>query len=213
MALRSVTGLAPTLFSRLLNGHLSVVRCAPSVSRSFNTNAQLSNYDDDDRSVDIDRRAGSSAAHRRDSVPSFFSDALDPFAPPRSLSQMLNLMDQMMDNPFLAASRGVGAGSRRGWDVKEDENALFLRMDMPGLDKEDVKISVEQNTLVVKGEGGKESEDEEDGVRRYSSRLDIPPKLYKMDSIKAEMKNGVLKIKVPKVKEEEREDVFQVKIE
>lgn len=126
---------------------------------------------------------------------------------------MLNLMDQLTDNPFLAASRGVGAGSRRGWDVREDENALLLRMDMPGLGKEDVKISVEQNTLVVKGEGGKESEQEEDGIRRYSSRLDIPPKLYKLDAIKAEMRNGVLKIMIPKIKQEEREDVFQVKIE
>ncbi|XP_054825699.1 small heat shock protein, chloroplastic-like isoform X2 [Prosopis cineraria] len=213
MALRRVTGAAPAFFSGLLNGRLSVVRCTPLALRCFNTNAQLSNYNEDDRSVDIDRRSDSTAARRRDSAPSFFSEALDPFAPPRSLSQMLNLMDQFMDNPFLAASRGVGAGPRRGWDVKEDENALFLRMDMPGLGKEDVKISVEQNTLVVKGEGAKEWDDEEDGARRYSSRLDIPPKLYKMDSIKAEMNNGVLKIKIPKVKEEEREDVFQVKIE
>lgn len=97
--------------------------------------------------------------------------------------------------------------------MREDENGLLLRMDMPGLGKEDVKVAVEQNTLIVKGEGGKESENEEEGGRRYSSRLDIPPKLYKLDSIKAEMKNGVLMIKIPKVKEEEREDVFQVKIE
>ena len=34
-----------------------------------------------------------------------------------------------------------------------------------------------------------------------------------MDKIKAEMKNGVLRVTVPKVKEEERKDVFQVKIE
>ena len=78
----------------------------------------------------------------------------DSFSPKRSLSQVLNMVDQFMDNPFLAGPKG---GSRRGWDVKENEEALFLRMDMPGLDKQDVKISVEQNTLVVKGEG-KDSE-------------------------------------------------------
>lgn len=129
----------------------------------------------------------------------------DPFSPTRSLSQVLNMMDQFMENPFLA-------GSRRGWDVKENEEALFLRMDMPGLDKEDVKISVEQNTLVVKGED-KDSEDEEGGGRRFSSRLDLPPNLYKIDSIRAEMKNGVLKLAIPKVKEDERKDVFEVKVE
>lgn len=118
-----------------------------------------------------------------------------------------------MDNPFLSASRGIGAGVRRGWDARETEDALHLRVDMPGLGKEDVKISVEQNTLTIKGEGAKESGDEEEGARRYISRIDLPDKLYKVDQIKAEMKNGVLKVVVPKMKEEERTDVFNVKIE
>lgn len=125
---------------------------------------------------------------------------------------MLNLMDQFMEDPFLAASRGVGAGSRRGWDVREDDDALYLRMDMPGLSKEDVKVSVEQNTLIIKGEAEKESENEEDR-RRFSSRLDLPANLYELDSIKAEMKNGVLKVAVPKVKEEERKDVRHISVE
>lgn len=114
-------------------------------------------------------------------------------------------MDQFM---------GMGAaGWRRGWDVKEDDSVLILRLDMPGLGREDVKVLVEQNTLTIKGEGEKESESEEESGRRYSSRLDLPPNLYKLGEIKAEMKNGVLKVVVPKVKEEERKDVFQVNIE
>ena len=124
----------------------------------------------------------------------------------------MNLMDQFMEDPILAASRGVGAGSRRGWDVREDDDALYLRMDMPGLSKEDVKVSVEQNTLIIKGEAAKESEDEADR-RRFSSRLDLPDNLYQLDSIKAEMKNGVLKLSVPKVKEEERKAVKHVTVE
>ncbi|XP_063939845.1 heat shock 22 kDa protein, mitochondrial [Daucus carota subsp. sativus] len=59
--------------------------------------------------------------------------------------------------------------------------------------------------LLIAGEG-------EDG-RRYSSRIELPQNVYKVDEIKAEMTNGVLKVRVPKVKEEERKDVFQVKIE
>ncbi|KAL3000269.1 hypothetical protein AAZX31_09G204000 [Glycine max] len=45
--------------------------------------------------------------------------------------------------------------SRRGWewDAKETKDVLLLRVNMPGLGKEHVKISVEQNTLAVKGEG------------------------------------------------------------
>ncbi|KAL1805951.1 hypothetical protein ACET3Z_029019 [Daucus carota] len=118
--------------------------------------------------------------------------------------QVLNFMDQITD-------RGFGAVSgRRGWDVKEDNEALKLRMDMPGIDKDKVKISVEQNVLIIRGE---EDESEGEDGRRYSSRIELPQNVYKVDEIKAEMTNGVLKVRVPKVKEEERKDVFQVKIE
>jgi len=207
IAIRRVT--VPTLFARLVNPIRSA-SIAPSLSRSFNTNAQVSSFHEDERAVDVERRSDRSVSHRRG--PGFFSDVLDPFSPTRSLSQVLNLMDQFMENPFVAASQGLGAGSMRGWDVKEDENALYIRMDMPGVGKEHVKVSVEQNTLVIKGEGEKESEEEENR-RKYSSRLDLPPNIYKLDSVRAEMKNGVLKVVVPKVKEEERKDVLEVKVE
>ncbi|GAU27575.1 hypothetical protein TSUD_271160 [Trifolium subterraneum] len=183
---------------------------ASTASRSFNTNA-MRQYDEhsDDRNVDVDRRSDRSFPRNN-----LFSDVFDPFSPTRSLSQILNTVDQLMDNPFITASRGIGAGAvRRGWNAKETEDALHLRVDMPGLGKEDVKIAVEQNTLTIKGEGAKESEEEEESVRRFTSRLDLPEKLYKLDQIKAEMKNGVLKVIVPKMKEEERNDVINVKVE
>ncbi|XP_010264261.1 PREDICTED: small heat shock protein, chloroplastic-like isoform X2 [Nelumbo nucifera] len=201
----------PSLLNKFLNPVRSVTVVPPAV-RSFNTKAQMLDYDDDEHGVDVSRRSDQPVSRRRDYVPNLFSDVLDPFSSTKSLSQVLNLMDQFMENPFLAASRGMGAGTRRGWDVKEDENALYLRMDMPGLGKENVKVSVEQNTLIIKGEGEKESDEEKSG-RRYSSRIDLPEKLYKIDQIKAEMKNGVLKVIVPKVKEEERKVVLQVKID
>ncbi|KAL3743269.1 hypothetical protein ACJRO7_018558 [Eucalyptus globulus] len=212
LALRRAAAAASSgVLSRLTNP-VRAASVAPHVARSFNTSSQMRRYDEDDSDVDVERRSDRAVSRRRE--PGLFSDVFDPFSPTRSLSQVLNLMDQFMESPFLAASRGMGAaGSRRGWDVKEDDSALYLRMDMPGLSREDVKVSVEQNTLTIKGEGEKESESEEESGRRYSSRLDLPPNLYKLGEIKAEMKNGVLKVVVPKVKEEERKDVFQVNIE
>ncbi|PKI41571.1 hypothetical protein CRG98_038082 [Punica granatum] len=119
-------------------------------------------------------------------------------------------MDQLMDDPF---SQGFTAGSRRGWDVRDDDDTLYLRIDMPGLGKEDVKISVEQNTLIIRAEGDRESDEDEESGRRYSGRIDLPQNLYNINDIRAEMKNGVLKVCVPKVKEEERKDVFQVQVQ
>ncbi|CAI9762350.1 unnamed protein product [Fraxinus pennsylvanica] len=186
------------LSSKLLSRSLCPVRTVaqPCTSRLFNTNA-MRQYDGDGRDLDIDRRSD-----RR--VFSPFSEVFDPFSS-RSLSQILNMMDQFVDSP-------VASGIPRSWDARETEDGLHLRMDMPGLGKEEVKVSVEQNTLIIKGEEKKEFEDEESG-RRYSSRIDLPEKLYKTDEIKAEMKNGVLKVFIPKIKQEERSDVFHVKIE
>lgn len=44
------------------------------------------------------------------------------------------------------------------------------------------------------------------------SRLDLPPNVYKLDSIKADMKNGVLRLVIPKLKDDKRTYVFQVYI-
>ncbi|KFK29046.1 hypothetical protein AALP_AA7G081600 [Arabis alpina] len=170
-------------------------------SRLLNTNA-VQSYDD---GVDVDPRSDRSLSRRRDN---FFPDVFDPFSPTRSVSQVLNLMDQFMENPLLSsATRG-----RRGWDIKEKEDALYLRMDMPGLSREDVKLALEQDTLVIRGEGKDVGEEGDSGNRRFTSRIGLPEKVYKIDEIKAEMKNGVLKVVVPKMKEEERNDVREIEV-
>lgn len=128
----------------------------------------------------------------------------DPFSA-RGWSPFLNLVNPFVDIP-------VASGIRRACDAKETGEGLQLRWDMPGLGKEDVKVYVEENTLVIKGEVQKEAEGEE-CERRLSTRIDLPEKLYKTGEIKAEMKNGVLKVLIPKVKEEERRDVFHVTVD
>ncbi|KAL2901717.1 Small heat shock protein chloroplastic [Bienertia sinuspersici] len=212
MALRRIAG------KDLVSGAFSHPLRALYATRGFNTNAQMTRVDDE-----RDDRSDRAPVSRRRDFPAtgFFSDVFDPFTRTRSVGQLMDLMDQLMENPFMPASRGmgsVGGGSmrRRGWDVREDEDALHLKVDMPGLGKEDVKVSVEENTLVIKGEAAAEEEAEEDrdaeNRRRYSSRIDLTPNMYKIDGIKAEMKNGVLKVTVPKL-QEEKKDVHQVTVD
>ncbi|KAL3524159.1 hypothetical protein ACH5RR_016993 [Cinchona calisaya] len=205
-AASSSLALKRLLSSTLLSRSFRPLRPSSSVasSRLFNTNAAR-DYDDDgddERSLDVDRRSDRPLYYRRNFSP--FTDVFDPFSW-RSVGQLLNMMNNFVDSP-------VGSGIRRGWNAKETEDGLHLRLDVPGLGKEDVKVSVEQNSLIIKGEGKKEFEEENIG-RRVSSRIDLPEKIYKTNEIKAEMKNGVLKVFVPKVKEEERSDVFHVNVE
>ncbi|KAF3326446.1 small heat shock protein [Carex littledalei] len=162
---------------------------------------------------------------RDDFLPAFFSDPRDPFNPGRTLSQVLNFMDQLTDVPL--GGRGM---LRTGWDAREDDKSLYLKVEMPGLSKDDIKVFVEGTTLVIKGEKQEENRtvNAEDDItaaegnqgqgqgrarRRYSSRIEIPEKGYKLDQIKAEMKHGVLRVVIPKVQEEERGGVIEVQID
>ncbi|CAN6709792.1 unnamed protein product [Malus baccata var. baccata] len=117
-------------------------------------------------------------------------------------------------NPIAVATRSGFAASRRyfsnpggvdgdeDWYVRETDEGYYVRMEMEGLDKEDVKVSVnvEENTLSIKGEGG------------FCSFHHLP-ELCKTDGVKAEMKNGVLKVVVPKVREQDRAELIHVKVE
>ncbi|KAI3913676.1 hypothetical protein MKX01_035872 [Papaver californicum] len=217
---------APNLLKTLVRSSSVSVDPTHSFSRSFNSNAStemIRDHDEDEHGRDVvDRRSTDSFPRRRFYSPNLLSDAFDPFSTrDYDLGSLYGMLDNVMKNPFVkpaSVSRGTsGGGLRRGWNVKEGEDALHLKIEMPGLGKENVKVSVEQNTLTIKGEGEKEEEDGDyddgENVRKYSSRIELPAEHYKLDQVKAEMKNGVLRVSVPKVKEEEKRNVHHVNVE
>ncbi|XP_066377669.1 26.2 kDa heat shock protein, mitochondrial-like [Miscanthus floridulus] len=132
---------------------------------------------------------------------SMFSSAGEPM----SLGRLLALMED----------EAAAAPRRECWVSKEDAAAVKLKVAMPGLGKEHVKVWADQDGLMIEGEGDKDTEydDDEEAPAWYGRRIEFPADTFKMDQIKAEMKHGVLKVTVPKIKLEERENVFQVKVE
>ncbi|PIA51251.1 hypothetical protein AQUCO_01100236v1 [Aquilegia coerulea] len=114
-------------------------------------------------------------------------------------------------NLIVETSGSVGLEKSRNYTIKGDD-AFYIRAEMPGLSKEDVKITVDKNFLVIKGEEKKEAGVEKKRIT-YDGKVKLETELYKVDEIKAEMKNGVLKVVVPKLMEEERKDIIQVKID
>ncbi|KAM0854341.1 hypothetical protein ACQ4PT_050495 [Festuca glaucescens] len=172
--------------------------------------------DDDDTNGEYKDADASGRRRSRDTdLPSFFShDVFDRFGAPTSLGRLLGLMEDVV---AASSAGGLSSTARRGWSVaKEDDDAVYLKVPMPGFGKEHVKVSAQQNSLVIKGEGEKDAwngDKEDAAVPKYSGRIEMPPGAFKMDKIKAEMKNGVLMVTVPKLKMEERKDVFQITIE
>lgn len=92
-------------------------------------------------------------------------------------------------------------------DIIEDKNEIRIKVEMPGLAPEDVHVDVENNVLTLKGE--KKQEDKKEGENCYLkessygsfSRSFELPVYVKEDKIKAEFKNGLLNLHIPKVEE------------
>ena len=96
------------------------------------------------------------------------------------------------------------------FDVSEDDQKIQIKGDLPGMDKDDVDISVENGVLTIKGEKREEKEEKEKdyylserqyGSFRRSFRL---PESVDEDKIAANFKKGVLDITLPKKAEAKR---------
>lgn len=105
-------------------------------------------------------------------------------------------------------------GPQGTYEAKKVDDGLFVRVDMPGIDKSEVKINVEEDSLVIKGEGLKQSEHESSG-RTYVGSIDLCPKFFKLDETKAQMRNGILRLIIPKMKDGQKESktVSQIRVE
>jgi len=94
-------------------------------------------------------------------------------------------------------------------DVHEDKKNIYVKADVPGIDEKNLEVNIENNILNIRGEKieEKQSNDKKNVVieRKHGSfqRSVRLPEGIKSDGIKAEFKNGVLNLVIPKEKEEE----------
>lgn len=92
-------------------------------------------------------------------------------------------------------------------DIFEDEDALVLEADMPGVKREDLELTIENNVISLSGERKmeerKESENYHRVERSYGSftRSFTLPRTVDTEKVKAEFKDGVLTVSLPKREE------------
>jgi HSP20 family protein len=103
-------------------------------------------------------------------------------------------------------------------DVYEDEHNITLKIEVPGIDEKDINVSIENNTLTVRGERRFEKDEKEENFHRvermYGSftRSFTLPNTVETEQVTAHYEKGVLKILLAK-KAEAKPKLIKVNVE
>ncbi|MCS7170841.1 MAG: Hsp20/alpha crystallin family protein [Aquificaceae bacterium] len=89
-------------------------------------------------------------------------------------------------------------------DVYETDQELVVKAELPGVKKENVEVSIRDNSLHIRGEKKEEKEEKTETYHRVErvygkfERVVPLPSEIKVESAKAEFKDGILEIRIPK---------------
>jgi HSP20 family protein len=149
---------------------------------------------------------GAGMARRGSFAPSMF--ALSPSAVfSMSPFELMRRFTDELDRAFESFGLARGAGEVETWtpsvEVFERDNNLVVRAELPGMDKDDVRVELTDDGLVIEGERRREHEERLEGG--YRSEIEygrfyrlIPlPEGVNIDQSKAQMNNGVLEVAIP----------------
>ncbi len=131
--------------------------------------------------------------------------------PRRSFIPVLDEMDKMIDRMFRDSydSRDESSSWMPPVDIVENKDEIMVRADVPGLEKDNFKVSVEDSVLTISGEKKVEydEKDKENSFHRSErvygsfSRSFTLPNNVDTGSVKAKYRNGVLQVAISKLEE------------
>lgn len=119
-------------------------------------------------------------------------------------------MDRMLTDVFSGRFPSFGAGGRdvMAWpqlDIEDKDDQVKITAELPGMKHDDIDLRVEDGMLMLSGDRKDEREDKERGYsERYYGHFERQvslPRGVKEDACKADFKDGVLTITIPKSEE------------
>ena len=127
------------------------------------------------------------------------------------------LFESFLSDPWSLFSNGTTSRSSSSWlpslDVSEDENQVQVALEVPGIDPENIDISISGNHLTIQGEKREEKEDKGKDFyhteRRFGSfrRVIELPSNTDADTIAADYKKGILRITAKKTGDSSRKRI------
>ncbi|MDH5472398.1 MAG: Hsp20/alpha crystallin family protein [Gammaproteobacteria bacterium] len=145
-------------------------------------------------------------------------------ARPSRLMTPFDELDRMFDelmsrgwmSPFRLGRSHLSApfeGRTPDVDMVNRDDEIFIKAELPGVDKDDVEITLTDRTVTIKGSTRAEEKEEKGDYYRceisqgsFSRTLSLPDQVD-TDKAKAKFKHGVLKLTLPKVKSSKRANV------
>lgn len=129
-----------------------------------------------------------------------------------------SIFDDLFNNESFNIPKASVGNTTPAVNIRENENGYFLDFAMPGIDKDDVTIELENELLTISSEVKTESNSENANFTRrefhYNSfkRSFILPETIDSTKIKADHKNGVLSIEIPKKEESKPKPARKIEI-
>ena len=143
--------------------------------------------------------------------------------PVSELTRLRDQMDRMFEDwPRFFGRRTDEEGLRGAWmpavDIRESKDAFEVTAELPGVDSKDVDVSVQENTLTIRGERRREEVRENETVHRIEREYGVfersftLPRSADAEHIKANYRDGVLSLTVPK-REESKPKSLKINVE
>ena len=120
------------------------------------------------------------------------------------VSDMDHVFNHLWNTNLVPMTDAAPAALRPRVDIEESDAEFRVRLDLPGVKREDLKVEIENDTLLIEAERKTEASDEMQFLRReraeharFVRRFTLGESV-RTDAINAQLANGVLELSIPK---------------
>jgi len=139
--------------------------------------------------------------------------AIVRWKPSGDLFAVRDELNRMFDSFFENNSSEDGSMLMPPTDMLEDNDKYIVTVELPGMNKDQVKITVKDDVLTISGSKNRQSESKSDRLHRversfgsFCRTLTLPSKVVS-SKISADLKDGILKVTLPKAEESKAREI------
>jgi len=133
------------------------------------------------------------------------------------MASLCHQTDHLFDDFFRPVTRYDSKLSRWNWnpvvDIYDNDENIVIKAELPGIDKKNIAIDLKEGVLTLKGERSSDNEVKEEKYHRRERIFGKFERVFRLsadvnpEKIKAEYKDGILEIQIPKPEEQKPKQI------